>query len=221
MKSDNKPWGEEADMPTTGQKSLFTYITRDFYFTSFIAKVRKLPCWGGIDKFAFKRAYQSGAKRYFKTPSPESSKAMKPFLQLELAYGGKVRHHMGKIDSNPGTSCTIHRKVPDLWKKKSKTRGGRLLRMPAFQRLLRRLTKPVRFVLALPLGQRNLPYRRKIRAPGSAHSQGLDSMSRHHMPANVVTIIEKERMRERRREEDCDTDSKSPKRRKRWKSLER
>nr|UJP68200.1 NADH dehydrogenase subunit 7 [Dichondra micrantha] len=35
----------------------------------------------------------------------------------------------------------------------------------------------------------NRPYRRKIRAPGSAHSQGLDSMSKHHMPADVVTII--------------------------------
>ena len=29
----------------------------------------------------------------------------------------------------------------------------------------------------------NRPYRRKIRAPGSAHLQGLDSMSKHHMPA--------------------------------------
>nr|YP_009526550.1 NADH dehydrogenase subunit 7 [Ammopiptanthus mongolicus]AXV54309.1 NADH dehydrogenase subunit 7 [Ammopiptanthus mongolicus] len=36
----------------------------------------------------------------------------------------------------------------------------------------------------------NRPYRRKIRAPGSAHSQGLDSMSKHHMPADVVTIID-------------------------------
>ncbi|EXC33547.1 NADH dehydrogenase [ubiquinone] iron-sulfur protein 2 [Morus notabilis] len=35
----------------------------------------------------------------------------------------------------------------------------------------------------------NCPYRHKIRAPGSAHSQGLDSMSKHHMPADVVTII--------------------------------
>ncbi|KAK1279021.1 NADH dehydrogenase [ubiquinone] iron-sulfur protein 2 [Acorus gramineus] len=35
----------------------------------------------------------------------------------------------------------------------------------------------------------NRPYRLKIRAPGSAHSQGLDSMSKHHMPADVVTII--------------------------------
>uniref|UniRef100_A0A0X8GIZ4 NADH dehydrogenase [ubiquinone] iron-sulfur protein 2 n=2 Tax=Viola subgen. Viola TaxID=2983453 RepID=A0A0X8GIZ4_9ROSI len=35
----------------------------------------------------------------------------------------------------------------------------------------------------------NRPYRRKIRAPGSAHSQGLDFMSKHHMPADVVTII--------------------------------
>ncbi|KAI3664705.1 hypothetical protein L1987_89522 [Smallanthus sonchifolius] len=39
----------------------------------------------------------------------------------------------------------------------------------------------------------NRPYRRKIRAPGSAHSQGLDSMSKHHMPADVVTIIEGKR----------------------------
>ncbi|KAI3776144.1 hypothetical protein L1987_45909 [Smallanthus sonchifolius] len=36
----------------------------------------------------------------------------------------------------------------------------------------------------------NRPYHRKIRAPGSAHSQGLDSMSKHHMPADVVTIID-------------------------------
>ncbi|GJS10072.1 cytochrome c biogenesis FN [Tanacetum coccineum] len=35
----------------------------------------------------------------------------------------------------------------------------------------------------------NHPYHHKIRAPGSAHSQGLDSMSKHHMPADVVTII--------------------------------
>ncbi|KAM3738298.1 hypothetical protein ACB098_09G121700 [Castanea mollissima] len=35
----------------------------------------------------------------------------------------------------------------------------------------------------------NRPYRRKIRASGSAHLQGLDSMSKHHMPADVVTII--------------------------------
>ncbi len=35
----------------------------------------------------------------------------------------------------------------------------------------------------------NRPYRRKIRAPGFAHSQGLDSMSKHHMLADVVTII--------------------------------
>jgi hypothetical protein len=26
-------------------------------------------------------------------------------------------------------------------------------------------------------------------SPGFAHSQGLDSMSKHHMPADVVTII--------------------------------
>nr|GEW36019.1 cytochrome c biogenesis FN, mitochondrial [Tanacetum cinerariifolium] len=36
----------------------------------------------------------------------------------------------------------------------------------------------------------NRLYHHKIRAPGSAHSQGLDSMSKHHMPADVVTIIE-------------------------------
>lgn len=30
----------------------------------------------------------------------------------------------------------------------------------------------------------NRPYRCKIRAPGFAHSQGLDSMSKHHMPAD-------------------------------------
>ncbi|KAK8481905.1 hypothetical protein V6N11_014312 [Hibiscus sabdariffa] len=35
----------------------------------------------------------------------------------------------------------------------------------------------------------NRPYHRKIRAPGSAHLQGLDSMSKHHMPTDVVTII--------------------------------
>uniref|UniRef100_A0A109PTS7 NADH dehydrogenase [ubiquinone] iron-sulfur protein 2 n=1 Tax=Welwitschia mirabilis TaxID=3377 RepID=A0A109PTS7_WELMI len=35
----------------------------------------------------------------------------------------------------------------------------------------------------------NRPYRLRIRAPGSAHLQGLDSMSKHHMPADVVTII--------------------------------
>ncbi|KAI5659959.1 hypothetical protein M9H77_28752 [Catharanthus roseus] len=33
------------------------------------------------------------------------------------------------------------------------------------------------------------PYRREIRAPGFAHLQGLDSMSKHHMPADVVIII--------------------------------
>ena len=32
-------------------------------------------------------------------------------------------------------------------------------------------------------------YRRKIKTPDSAHSQGLDSMSKHRMPADVVTII--------------------------------
>ncbi|KAK8505520.1 hypothetical protein V6N12_075862 [Hibiscus sabdariffa] len=35
----------------------------------------------------------------------------------------------------------------------------------------------------------NRPYHRKIRAPSSAHLQGFDSMSKHHMPADVVTII--------------------------------
>ena len=33
------------------------------------------------------------------------------------------------------------------------------------------------------------PYRLKIRAPGYAHLQGLDEMSRGHMIADVVTII--------------------------------
>ncbi|KAH7511447.1 hypothetical protein FEM48_ZijujUnG0013000 [Ziziphus jujuba var. spinosa] len=35
----------------------------------------------------------------------------------------------------------------------------------------------------------NHPYHHKIRAPGSAHSQGLNFMSKHHMPADVITII--------------------------------
>jgi len=35
----------------------------------------------------------------------------------------------------------------------------------------------------------NKPYRCKIRAPGFAHLQGLDFMSRGHMLADVVTII--------------------------------
>nr|8E73_S2 Chain S2, NDUS2 [Vigna radiata] len=35
----------------------------------------------------------------------------------------------------------------------------------------------------------NRPYRCKIRAPGFAHLQGLDFMSKHHMLADVVTII--------------------------------
>jgi len=35
----------------------------------------------------------------------------------------------------------------------------------------------------------NRPYRCKIRAPGFAHLQGLDFMSKHHMSADVVTII--------------------------------
>jgi NADH dehydrogenase (ubiquinone) Fe-S protein 2 len=35
----------------------------------------------------------------------------------------------------------------------------------------------------------NRPYRRKIRAPGFAHLQGIDFMSRNHMLADVVTII--------------------------------
>ena len=33
------------------------------------------------------------------------------------------------------------------------------------------------------------PYRCKIRAPGFAHLQGLDFMSRGHMLADVVTMI--------------------------------
>ena len=33
------------------------------------------------------------------------------------------------------------------------------------------------------------PYRCKIRAPGFAHLQALDFMSKHHMLADVVTII--------------------------------
>lgn len=35
----------------------------------------------------------------------------------------------------------------------------------------------------------NRPYRCKIRAPGFAHLQGLDFMAKHHMLADVVTII--------------------------------
>jgi len=35
----------------------------------------------------------------------------------------------------------------------------------------------------------NRPYRCRIRAPGFAHLQGLDFMSKHHMLADVVTII--------------------------------
>lgn len=35
----------------------------------------------------------------------------------------------------------------------------------------------------------NRPYRRKLRSPGFAHLQGLAFMSKHHMPADVVTII--------------------------------
>ncbi|KAI3840251.1 hypothetical protein MKX03_021666 [Papaver bracteatum] len=35
----------------------------------------------------------------------------------------------------------------------------------------------------------NRPHHCKIIAPGSSHSQGLDSMPKHHMPANVVAII--------------------------------
>jgi NADH dehydrogenase (ubiquinone) Fe-S protein 2 len=35
----------------------------------------------------------------------------------------------------------------------------------------------------------NRPYRCKIRAPGFAHLQGLDFMSKNHMLADVVTII--------------------------------
>jgi len=35
----------------------------------------------------------------------------------------------------------------------------------------------------------NRPYRCRIRAPGFALLQGLDFMSKHHMLADVVTII--------------------------------
>ena len=35
----------------------------------------------------------------------------------------------------------------------------------------------------------NRPYRCKIRAPGFAHLQGIDFMSKNHMLADVVTII--------------------------------
>ena len=35
----------------------------------------------------------------------------------------------------------------------------------------------------------NKPYRCKIKAPGSAHLQGLDMMAKGHMIADVVTII--------------------------------
>ena len=35
----------------------------------------------------------------------------------------------------------------------------------------------------------NRPYRRRIRAPGYAHLQGLDAMSNNHMLADVVTIL--------------------------------
>ena len=35
----------------------------------------------------------------------------------------------------------------------------------------------------------NKPYRCKIKAPGFAHLQGLDMMSKGHMIADVVTII--------------------------------
>ncbi|CAN6487196.1 unnamed protein product [Victoria cruziana] len=45
------------------------------------------------------------------------------------------------------------------------------------------------FGLFLVSNGSNRPYRHKIRAPGSAHSQGLNSMSKHHMLADVVTII--------------------------------
>ncbi|KAI3832343.1 hypothetical protein MKX03_034660 [Papaver bracteatum] len=36
---------------------------------------------------------------------------------------------------------------------------------------------------------RNCPYRCKIRVPGSYHAQGLDYMSKHHLPADVVNIV--------------------------------
>jgi NADH:ubiquinone oxidoreductase subunit D len=35
----------------------------------------------------------------------------------------------------------------------------------------------------------NRPYRCKIKAPGFAHLQGVDFMSKNHMLADVVTII--------------------------------
>jgi len=35
----------------------------------------------------------------------------------------------------------------------------------------------------------NKPYRCKIKAPGFAHLQGLDFMAKHHLLADVVTII--------------------------------
>jgi NADH:ubiquinone oxidoreductase subunit D len=38
-------------------------------------------------------------------------------------------------------------------------------------------------------GGTNRPYRCHVRAPGFAHLQGLDLMSRGHMIADVVTII--------------------------------
>ena len=45
------------------------------------------------------------------------------------------------------------------------------------------------FVIYLVADGANKPYRLKIRAPGFAHLQGLDEMSRGHMLADVVTII--------------------------------
>lgn len=35
----------------------------------------------------------------------------------------------------------------------------------------------------------NKPYRCKIKAPGFAHLQGLDFMAKHHLLADVVTLI--------------------------------
>ena len=45
------------------------------------------------------------------------------------------------------------------------------------------------FVVYLVSNGTNRPYRCKIRAPGFAHLQGIDFMSKNHMLADVVTII--------------------------------
>lgn len=49
--------------------------------------------------------------------------------------------------------------------------------------------KHLEFGVFLVRNGSNRPYNRKIRALAFAHSQGLDSMSKHNMPAVVVTII--------------------------------